>query len=833
MTVPGSNQNSDKRPGGMRRLVILSVLGVISLRCSFAFSQSVTLSHLYTALPAITNDTVAHAGSFGVSGQPLTGMLTVELEDDFDAVQIGIETTAKQSWQLARLAVAPSASYGPDPVVGEAAYDLDGSPIEQLLPVQWSNGGANSSPPGNAVLSLTTSSATTGGQTVLPLTRTSTSGAYGNVQPAAGWYAADGLGCIAAGTTVQSITSTSVTLSTGLRSGGCASGQSVYFSPVPFGPSAYAVPAAPHADNVSFSFSDWVPIASLPRTDGGYAPGAAVSAAGVASGTSIATVDPADLVLTQALLADLPAHSPVAVSTSQTSSGDTPSGSVSVTVSATQGVRPGQTVSGSGAIPAHTHVAAVTGNVITLDQPTSALLPDGSALSFSNTVWTTLPAKAGDTVLHVPSTSARPLLHLRYQIAAGSAPTVHLPGCGRVSTSDTIQCEAPLNLPQVWSSIGGVGPGGAPLDGINFVSSIGNGAGGATSKIAYPTFFVRFHGRHAGTTLLICGGFQSAGALGSVSGEAGPGRVGAAWASRLYPANPISVVSAASAHFSTDTDFQNCTSMIQGLSPGMVLIQNYSNHNGAQIDTYRAQVQAAAESAVRAGVQPIIYLAYVENSYDVGGLVSARAVTNSTDIPLTTGTNAAIAGVPTPLIGTGIPAGTLAMPVAGSWDLNVSQPVTLPAGTLLHLVLFVGSVGSNSIGLTTPAYLSPNSLTMTIPRLQQDFPITLKRGSMIAATPAASYIVPGTYLRLHHGIPSVTQNYVAAAQWYANATDTWDNVRLDGLDILGHDPNNQYWLCNACSTIGPYANDYGNGFIAQSFVATLEQLIGSAVQPTN
>ncbi len=378
----------------------------------------------------------------------------------------------------------------------------------------------------------------------------------------------------------------------------------------------------------------------------------------------------------------------------------------------------------------------------------------------------------------------------------------------------------------MWSSIGGSLASKLPINGVDFVSQIGAGAGAAKAQNGYPAFFVRFHGRHAGATLLVCGGYQAAGSTGSVSGEASSGRIGAAWASAMNPAVPISVVSVASHQLDTGPDFDNCIRMIDALGPSLLLIQDYSNHNGAQPADYRAQVQTVAQHALGAGTQPIIYLAYVEAAAQLGGARVAAAVDNSPDVPLTEGVSRTSSGSPTLLTGPGIAPGTTAVPTAGQWSLSLSQPATIPAGAILHYAEQVGSNSGSFVQLTNPSFVTSNGDPVVAPGIPAGTLLSTNRGSYTATLSQSANIAPGTFLQLSNYNAISVRDYSSSALSFHGATDAWDSVQLDGLGILGTDPNNQYFLCDGCTVEGAFANDYGNSLIATQFVSLLQQLTG-------
>lgn len=808
-----------------RRSTRLTILVLASLAATTAATaQPASIGNILTALSSIGSDTLAQAGQYNTASAGKTGLLTFELEDDFDAIQIGVETIQPNAWGLAQVSVAPSANYGPDPVIGSAAYDLDGARLGEMLPIQWSHGGANSSAPGNPVLALETTSVAPAGQSQLRFTSSSAAAAYGSAAPEPGWYVADGLGCITAGTTVTAVTADSILLSSPTAGSGCGAGQEIWFSPIAFGPFSQAISGSVQSEQLGLTLSDWIPITSLPRTDGGFVLGAPISGSGISAGTTISALTPTTIILSRPLSSPMPARAELQVEVSQQQSGDLAPGATVLNLANASGIRAGQTVSGYPAIPRLTHVTSVSGTTVGLDQATTDTIPDGTTVNFVSTAWTSLPAAAGATALTVPSTSARPLLHLRYMVGPGNVPTVHMPKCARNPILDTIPCEAPLGLPQVWSSLGPLNRNGSPVDGINFSGLLGGAAGQVIAVRAYPTFFVRFRARHQGATLLVCGGYQLAGTLGSVSGDAGPGRIAAAQASLAYPGYPVTVAQVANPRATTSMNFANCTTAMNTLGVSEVLLQDYSNHNGATVSEYLANVQAVAQQAIKLGIQPIIYLADTEDSATVGAVPVAADVVNSTSVPLATGISEQVLSVPTPITGAGIPPSTSTVPVNGAWSLQLSQPVTVSAGTVLHLGVQVASHSSNALTLTMPPFIALAGGRISPPGSSESYIVTLVKGSEVAPTKGAPAFPAGTFLRITKAWAG--SNYQEAGQQVAQTVAPWAALQVNALGIVGTDPLNPYWLCDGCTEVGGYTNDYANSLIASSLAPILENLVG-------
>jgi hypothetical protein len=554
---------------------------------------------------------------------------------------------------------------------------------------------------------------------------------------------------VPAGAQVVAVTRTSITLSSPIGGTGCGQGQAIYFSAQPFGPFGYTAPAGPGGGVDTISFSDWVPLSSLPRTDGGFTAGQAVSGPGIASGTTIAAVAPDMLTLSAPLGTALPARTQVTV---------------------------------------------------------------GSA-----TVALTQATPAGAAVLHVASTSRRRLLHIRFFTDGATSSWLHAPACMVNGATDAVPCEKPLGLGPVWSGLGTSG-----MDGLDYVGSVGSKAQPTTS---YPSFFIRYLGRHPGATVLTCGGYQASGGAGSVSGQASPIRIAAAAVTAQNPSIPISSVTVATQNLDTGPDFANCQNWIQAIRPAIVVFQAYSNHNGATIPDYMAEVRSLAQQVLSQGGQPVIYLGYPETSHSFGSLPVAGDSAGTT-VPLATGTNTDVSVTGALVSGPGVPAGTLATTTPGGWSLALSQPAQIPAGSVLHFGLQVATNSGKAVTLTTPAFATSNQLEIAGPGIAQRTQITLKRNSNAATLTKDADIPAGTILSLSVPVVRGGGGYAQAAAAYRGLTDPWAAVQLDGMAVLDTDASHPFQMCEACSTLGRYANDYGNALIAAAFIPMLQQMTG-------
>jgi hypothetical protein len=786
------------------------------------------LQAIYTYLPGIAADTTQATNSFANGPGGHMGILTFELDDEVTAIQIGLLNNTGTGWSIGPVAIAPSASYGPDTTIGAAAYDLDGAPLREYLPVQFPSGTVALKPPKDdqKLASLITASAAGAGTTVLDFASTQAAEAYAGISPGIGWNVADGLGCVAAGTTVAAVTATTITLSRPLAAS-CGAGQAIDFSKKAFAPFVGSVPPA-SADTLAEGhlFSQWITLHGLPRADTAYAPGASVTGPGIAPGTTLLGTATHALVLSSPTLGAVPTRARIDLTSTAATSAAVAAGSTTLPIADGAGVLAGQTVSGDPALSPGTHVLAAGGGAVTLDQPLLAPLADGTPLAFTATTWTAAGAPAGSTQLPVPSTSRRQLFQLRYFVAGSTPPTVHFPGCVPDPILDSIPCEAPLGLPAI-TVLQGDTQGGIAIDGVNYPARVGAGNGSPIVATQYPTFFFRFRGVHKGATLLDCGGFQMAGATGSVTGVANFARIAAAAAGTANPAVPISVINAASSTLSTAQNWANCRQWLSTLQPNLLIQQDYSNHDGETISDYMAQVQAISEQALAQGAASMIFLGYTEAAARIGELPVAGPVTNSTSVPLLAGFNFNVAGSNLQITGPGVPPGTTANTLNGHWSMTLSQPVTLPAGTVLQYGFQVASQSGASVVFTHPSFATKSKEAVTAEGAPPHEQIAIRKGSTAATLTDAAAIPAGTFMSIGDPVPKNGSTYAeAAAQYRAVQDQPWAAVQLDGEHILNTDPDAPDRLCHGCSTYGSYANDDGNMLIAGQLVTLLQQATG-------
>jgi hypothetical protein len=784
------------------------------------------------------------AGIYSNAAAGHVGFFSVEVPDDFDAVQIGMENdngaSAAVSWNITQAVATASSSYGNgSSVPGATAYDSAGAVVTTMLPFQFANAGANSAPfaglagmagagvgqPGY-VMALATSASTGAGTASLSFTSTTSPRNTALSTPAAaGWFVADGLGCIAPAVTIATINATTITLTgNGAAAVGCGSGQEIWVSPVPFATFGQTVGAIVANGPDTVAYSDWMALSSIPRTDGGFATGNVMSLSGtnLAGGTTMQGVTPTSLLLSAPTAGIVAANTPVTVSfvtaTTQAVSND-----YIIPVAATAGIQIGQAVYGGG-IPASSTVSGVdpAGKTVTIYNAPTTLptVASGVALTFSTTIWTSAAAASGATALPVVSTTRHRLLNVRFFLGPNapsvnsSASCAHWGDCGTTFTS----------IPQVFAGFGGQNAGNA-WDGLNFVSLVGNGVGGPAARQVMPNFFLRFVTRHPAITTLQCGGFQASGAD-TADRQTNALKIASA---ALSTANlPIFSINAGG---TTQTSglFARCSEWIKSHQPSIVSLWTYSDRGPDTLQTYMSGVMALAQQAQNYGGRVILMTDAPEQVLQIGGIITPAA-NNQTVITLPYAALSLPFGGSGYLInGGGLPPGTTAA-FSSTYPavMTLSNPLTAPAGTVLHLAF---QVGTNSSGTTvTLAFPSPVSTGLaynvvgTGVTTSPATTITATKDSTTATLNQAANLTNGQSLTIGHypdpsagNIAALNEPMVKALAGRFSVFDT---------RTAYYNPASPMYMCDGCSFNGIYNSEYGEAQWAAGLQAIMQQMIG-------
>ncbi|HEY1441988.1 MAG TPA: hypothetical protein VGF65_14455, partial [Mycobacterium sp.] len=559
-----------------------------------------------------------------------TGIFSVEVPDDFDAVQIGFENdnggSAALAWTVTQAVATASTSYGNGASApGGTAYDLTGTPFTTMVPFQFANAGVNSAPfdglagmagggkqPGY-VVALATNASTGAGTGSLSFASTSNpregTASIGGTIPL-GWFVADGLGCIAPGVTVATANSTTITLTgNGAAAVGCGNGQQIWFSPVPFGAFSRLVPAVTSNGVPTQIYSDWLALSSLPRLDGGFASGnvLAVSGTNIPGGTTLVSVSPTALNLSTPTSGIVAANAAITLSVAVTATASV-SNNYTIPVASILGVKIGAAITGAG-IPAGSWVTGADADGVTITNSTNTLpsVTGGAVLTVSSTIYTSASTGPGLTSLPVVSTSPHRLIMVRFFFDQATGPSVtdaHAI-CPSFGT-----CAQAQGIPLVASSFSNTN-----IDGVNFVARAGNGAGGVIIRSVMPNVFLRFVTRHRSVTTLQCGGFQ---AMGSDTPGSLSGALKIASAALSTSDVPVFSVNAGNTEL-TNIYFPRCAEWVRATQPSIVALWTYSDRGPDSLSSYLTSVLSIASATASYGGRVILDTDAPEQSVQING----------------------------------------------------------------------------------------------------------------------------------------------------------------------------------------------------------------------
>jgi hypothetical protein len=782
------------------------------------------------------------AGTYSNASGGGTGIFTVEVPDDFDAVQLGVENTqgagaAHATWQVDTAAATASSSYGNPTTIGGKTYDQNGTQITNLVPFQWGNNGVNSAPwvglPGQAsgqpgpVVALTVTTASANPATTLTFSGGVTPGRLlgANAEIQTGWYVADGLGCIAPGATVNVVGTTTISL-TG-NSGGalaCGQNQAIWFSPVPFQTfTSPVVPAQAANGPPQAIYSDWLELSSLYRVDGGFTTGNVMSVSGtnIAAGTTLLNTTPNSLVLSQPIAGTVGAQAAITL-TVQTTATVAVTNDWAIPVASTAGIHKGQTVSGTGIVSGSlVQDVDTVNNIVTVGSAgglTTPVLTPGAVLTFTNVIYTNASTSSGSS-LPVVSTSRNRLLQVRFFLDSAntsSSVTLSPSGCTQIGA-----CQQALGIPPVWSAISG-GGGANSKDSINYLPS----QSGTTAETKMPAFFLRFATRHRSVTTLQCGGFN---AQGADTVDTGASAALIAANALSTPEIPVFALNA-SGSSNTNTNFTRCSQWIEATNPGIVVFQTYSDHGPDSLQSYLTNVETLAAKVRGYGGQPVLMIDAPEQSLQINGLVVTTAVNNSTSVPIPyVAQSVPFGGSGYLITGAGIPAGTTGtFSSTLPWTLTLSQAATIAAGT----PIFVGyqnstaTSSSTSLTLAYPAAFTVSGEPVSGPGIPANTTISITLNSTSATLSNASSVPANAMLTISHNdlssgvISSLNRPMILALGKNPATSLIWD-TRGAGWAT----PTSPTYGCSGCSFDGIYNSDYGEYLWSQSLAAVLAPLV--------
>lgn len=391
-------------------------------------------------------DTLGTAGQFLNGSGGAAFQFVYEAPDDFSAVRVIYAGGGTQPWTLGQSEVTSNSQYGTQS--GLLPYDAAGNADYIFAPLTFNAGGNNTLPypggvpgftgnstGGRLVIPLILGAATTTGNTTLNFvsTQTSVNSMVGEENPAAGMYVTDGLGCVPAGDTVSSYTTTTIALAAGVLAGsggsGCRSGQLIWLSFAPINSLSVTLPPAPNSPQPVLAYSDWALISSQPRIDGAIVPNNVVAGStSIPTGTTATIAStPYSIALSQALTGSVSAATQISVSATATTTTSIAASSATVPaqltwpVSSTAGIQRGQQVSGTG-VASGTYVAYVntSNSTIEVNAAPSATIAAHTALTFGNLYKSGSTVNSGATAIPLADPADNhPLVVIRGFVASG------------------------------------------------------------------------------------------------------------------------------------------------------------------------------------------------------------------------------------------------------------------------------------------------------------------------------------------------------------------------------------------------------------------------------
>jgi hypothetical protein len=828
-------------------LIYPAIAGTVAPPAKSATAQLQTAprTNLYTYFQAWSLGTLA-AGTYlnGAGGHAF--IYAIELEDDYSAIRLLFGNATASAYTVGQVTVSPSSEWGLTPNAGVTPYDVSGTALTTMIPVSFNSAGADSAPfpaAGNgysasvqggpeAILSLATSASASAGATTLSFGSTFTGAATGSAAPAVGWIVSDGLGCIAPGTTISAITSTVVTLSAAVQSPGCVSGQSVYFSRSALTLTGLTVPGTANAPSPTIVMSDWIPVSSIPRIDGGIIAGMTVTGSpSIPAGTlTTLPVLPQSFGISNALTGSMGGNSVLTLSLVYPATAAVPGGFI-IPLSSVVGLHTGMKVTGisglTGAVIQQVCSSALCATPLGGSSYVrlSALIPpgitSGQNLTFSITANVASNGTAGQTAVSVASTSNKRLLLVRGYISSG-APTIISMGNNQ-SSLETSRYGLPLSL-----FTEGPQSGGAAVDCVNFVPLCGTVGPGTYSFSGSPIYGVNYIGRHRGVQVAAVGDSHMGGTS-TGSGIANYVRLSTNALSSLDL--PVSVENVAIGGNQGQQFFPLLSKFLQITKPSIAVLQGITGNGADWSGSYETQMQGIANYVLSYGGRVIYTTDYPRQSRVITNVVvAAPGVANSTTIPLTIllpDNN--IGTITVALSGAGVPAGTTAAVTRYQTSITASVPLTLAAGTLLSFAVIPATTtsGNNSLTLSQPSYTGgtatvtganiPAGCTGVIAVNNTGVGMTCNATASGATTVTlGGWTPPGVLVTQEAGIGNVT----------AMLGNRQATTLFDSFSIL-EDPADPGYFLRQYTLDGLHADDAGHAVLAVPFTNLLQQMIGN------
>jgi len=788
--------------------------------------------------------TSAIGTTFNTLGTGRTAMMSVELEGDPIAVQLVFYNGSAAAWAVQHAAVSTSANYGPSSLAfgGVSAYDIAGTELNAFLPVTWTNGGTNSQPWNPNMMRYTGASATSGYQTIslalsgaaastattLNFASTTANAVVGAKVPTIGMFVSDGRGCIVPGTKVSGQTATTITIDTGVAAVGCLSGQNIYFTYQPV--TGLSVNIAPTSNGVqgTLVYSDWVPVAPLPRTDTPKV-GMSVSCSACAANTTITSFDQVSINLSSGLTGALSVGSTLTMTQTTTTIAAAQAPQAWLRVSSATNLQEGQIVTGSASIPANTYVTGVNANGIErLSAALSVSAATGTTLTFTNTTYNNTAGSTSDTNIKVQSTSGKKLLLMRAGVLSGS-PT----GWNRHNTIQDNQ--------RYWGGYARFFQSTAANDSVNVITNSKNASGTGGVSITTPFYGVRYITRQRGTTVCTMGDSHMSGGGTSNSGN----NFALVAANALSTQQrPVAAIQTANGGQSGSIYTPQVMQWIQNGTCSIVVAQINSQNNGNQVEVqgYIGMMQQMAQSA---GVRTIFVADVARGMRNYWTWRVTADVNASTIVPINMRfgqlgwKNAGGSGYC--VSGNGITGGTTFSYSMGDGFITLSAPMTIAKGTIIsaaQCITLTTTSGSTSVTLSSAAPLTGTGIDLTgnaniAAGTQLSVTQDSTTGTLSANATGNGTAVATTYFQDPTTYTSIAMQ--GAGNWQQAATNSQPFYDANWCLM---DPSDQGYFLPRYSWDGVHANDEGQQAIADgvptapfpgcpSFTTLLRRVIGN------
>ncbi len=806
-------------------------------------SQIAPRTNIFTSKPWGSSLTSEAASTFTLlTGSP--ALHTVELEDDYRAVRFRFATqTSTDNYTIDQMMVAPSSSYGPGKSPGVTPYNA-ALVAQQTMTVvtfnhggacnsystPWANqvsGGSTDSADGYFTQSIPATNAITIGQTgALGITYQSSLGTPGSsvdqfnqFQPHSGWYVQTGNSAFPANTTITVGTGTFTPSAVPIAA--IAQNQLIFFSPIAI-VTTLTVPVNTSPIQQQFVCSDWIPLSSLYRNDGGITLKDVISGPGVQTGTVPTSIGPQIVGLSLPLNATSPvASQQINFTFTTTSTSPTPTnaaGQYQVNVADTSGITQGRIVGGT-SIPSGTYVTYVGPGYFRMSNAPTAPIALGATLTFTATCWTygNVAINSGDTQLNLISTNQKPILEMRIAATGVSGGTVAAYGA---YSNAPLRLEGALGLPQSF-----VTRNATSNDYLNIIGNATNTT--ASGNWPSPVWAIDYIGVHKGVVVYDAGDSQYAG-LTTMLGAANWARTAANSISTKQL--PVAYVNGGYSGQTIRDYVPTILNLAQSLQSPIVIAQMYTN-NGRLDNVWTQQGMLATMAATIYGwggkvifgsqgtigmIQPGVFT-LASSVSGTSGTMTDPFPYNETAIQISSGTCT-------------VPANTTMTGTANTYNATFSNALSCPAGTTINTNLIsVNAVSGSTTGtLQAPAPFTPQaSIAVSCSSgCPAGLTATILQGSTSITFSTAVTIAANTVLNLGQ----TSNTYLTDSQTSLSLLRSMTNSGTTTFDLNAQteDPANPTFYRVGCSFDGTHIwEQCTKNTVAPAFVPVLQGVIGT------